>query len=618
MRLKLTSIILLSCLIFPHNLLASENTNCDNRFLTLVNPVRGRVLWKDQSLKPLEDQYKAVLKHDFAATWLLQYDAVVDQGLVDEIKVFNSKQEVGVFLEISEKLANEARVVYPYNTAWVEPQAVFLSGYTQSERRRLVDALFNNFKKQFGYFPQSVGAWWVDSYSLEYMMERYDIKAAMIVADQKTTDNYGVWGQWWGYPYYPSKANILTPPDSLDNKLDVVIIQWAQRDPSQAFGEGPEHSNYSLQANDYKDRGLSTAYFKHLTQDYLSCQNPLGQITVGLETGIESVEQIDEYRNQLQFLKNTSFLKARTMSKFAREFSRVYPDYPQAVTISSGDSHWILTPKGRVNEKLNDHITYNPKKSFADFFTPDKQKFLDRRLTGYSDQKFKGWMPFYLVVIILFGFLAFFKNLWNVWIVATIFSFASYGPILRSYYKYGWQVFYGPTLQDLSTIQVVIILMTFLAIGLIYVWSSSKKDFRNLLSLSILLTFGIDPLLKLLRYSFISGKHYFGIAQDPLRFIGVTFAMPFDIQLISVDLPSYQTAALLRLNFSRIWDNIYFSLFAYPFMHLISAFGLAWILYKLPGKIRKGVVVVMAVFLFLHLVQIFNSDPLSVLPIQDV
>src|SRR3989338_9058269 len=269
----------------------AQEIQCDNRHLTLVSSVRSRDLWIDKTADPLKNQYELIRKHNFSSTWLLQYDVLLDKELLYEIRKFNDNQEKGVFLEISQNFVEQSRVIYPHAVPWFSPHAVFLSGYSQSERRNLIDRLFKKFKEEFGFYPKSVGAWWIDTFSLNYMKEKYNIKTAMIVADQKTTDNYGIWGPWWGIPYYPSKANILTPASNLKNKHDVVVIQWAQRDPVLAYGEGAKYSNYSLQANDYIRQGKKTDYFQQLIKTYLDCQNPLGQITVGLETGIESVSR---------------------------------------------------------------------------------------------------------------------------------------------------------------------------------------------------------------------------------------------------------------------------------------------------------------------------------------
>ena len=169
--------------VFGGSIFASD-FNCDNRYVTLINPIRGRNLWIDKSITPLQDQYQEINKYNFSASWLLQYDALTDDELIGFINNnFGDNQELGVFLEISPDLARAGRVIYPHGVAWYDPQAVFLSGYFPKDREKMIDVLFVKFEEKFGYFPKSVGAWWVDSYSLEYMKEKYDIQSVLIVAD---------------------------------------------------------------------------------------------------------------------------------------------------------------------------------------------------------------------------------------------------------------------------------------------------------------------------------------------------------------------------------------------------------------------------------------------------
>ena len=104
MTRKKAAIFFLAIFLFfgQTKILAQEKIDCNNSFLTLVNPVRGRNLWFDQSLKPLEDQYRAITNHNFSATWLLQYDALTDKEATGFVKDnFSDNQEIGLFLEVS-------------------------------------------------------------------------------------------------------------------------------------------------------------------------------------------------------------------------------------------------------------------------------------------------------------------------------------------------------------------------------------------------------------------------------------------------------------------------------------------------------------------------------------
>jgi len=603
----LTTILL--ALLFSSPVKVTGSSSCENRYLTLVNPVRGRGFWSDRSLKPLRDQYELVRKYDFPATWLFQYDALTDKELVGEVKKFDSGQERGVFLEVSKSLAEGARVVYPYGVSWSNPGAIFLSGYSPSERRTIIDFLFKTFKKNFGYYPRSAGAWWIDSYSLDYMKKKYGLKAVLIVADQKTTDNYGVWGQWWGVPYYPSKANILTPAGSYENKEDVVVIQWAQRHPTLAYGDGPKYSNYSLQANDYLERGKNTLFFEDLVSKYLDCNNVIGQITVGLETGIESSAFIREYANQLKALSEIPNLQALGMSQFADRFKQIYPDYPKLAVLKDNDSEWIFTPNFRENKKLGNFVRYNPNLSFPDYFIADRSSFLYRRLPGEDSRNPVGnWAPIYLLATAAFGALAVRKKMFNVWIVATLFTFGAFGLVLKSKAQYGWFVYYGSVVPNLTLTQVLVVVFS-----LLLFWAVFRKKHTLLLWL-IPLSFGLDKVVSSLRYTFISGEHYFGIGVDALKFVGIKLAKDFSLSFVNLDFPSEQAGAILRFNFNKIWDRSFYSLLLYPLAHIAIAVFLYLFLRRLKPKLRKIILMGVIILFILQMLAIINADPRVVIP----
>ena len=105
--------LILSLVFLNTQVLAGENEESCDRYVTLVNPVRGRSLWIDSSLKPIDSQYEATLKNNLKATWLVQYDVLEDEELKNRLKEFNDGQEIGVFLEVSELQSNKSKVIYP-------------------------------------------------------------------------------------------------------------------------------------------------------------------------------------------------------------------------------------------------------------------------------------------------------------------------------------------------------------------------------------------------------------------------------------------------------------------------------------------------------------------------
>jgi len=607
---KIYLILFLLFVFLPSGVHADESLGCDNRNLTIINPVRGRELWGIKSLEPIKNQYEAVKERNLAATWLLQFDAINDEELSSFIKSMDQDQELGLFLEVSEDLATNAGVIYPHATPWDDPKAIFLSGYSQSDRKRLINTLFSRFKDEFGFYPSSVGAWWIDSYSLNYMKEKYDIRAALIVADQQTTDDYGVWGQWWGVPYYPSKTNILVPAQDLKGKQKIVVLQWAQRDLSLAYGEGPRYSNYSLQANDYLERGRDIEYFKRLVGTYLDCAIPIGQITVGLETGMEASTYLNEYAKQLEYLKNIEGLKAVTMKEFAENFSAVYPEYPVEVELNDESATWLLSTKRRENVKLGDNQEYKSGASFPDYFIADKSDFLDRRLPSLNSlNSTEVWHPWFLLIIVALGFFAFKKKLMYLWVPGVAFAVAAFGLLLKSKIRFGWKVYYGPVFENLELAQILVVLLSF---ALVWIFYKIIKKKRSIWILPLI--FGLTPVLEAFRYALFEGEHYFGVMVDALKFIGVKFSKLSDLQIIVRDLPSVYASSFLRIGDNDIWGRGLFPIIIY----IMGNFALAYLVYRWIGRVsdkkKRIIMFILVVLFFFHLLTIISADPVFVLP----
>ncbi len=362
---KILALFLFTFLLLPKTVNAATN----NAFVTIVNPVRGNEFWSLKDQQPttnIQQSYSIIKQNQLQATWLLRFDALTDQAILKEVRGMDVGQEIGIFLEITPQLAQRAQVTYNAGPTWHAAGSVFLTGYSQEDRRKLIDALVAQYRQVFSKNPAAVGAWWIDGYSLSYLKEKYNIQAAMVVADQYTTDNYQIWGQYWSTPYYPSKANALMPAENDDRKLDVPTIQWATRDPFNAYGNGVFDSTYSVQANDYIPyHSLGIDYFEKLLGVYLHpALGKLGQVTVGLENDFSWQKFGGEYTKQLQLLANLAKrreLSIVTMSSFATAFrEQIGPqNTPQYVIAKNplggaGNVVWYMSPYYRVGWFYND------------------------------------------------------------------------------------------------------------------------------------------------------------------------------------------------------------------------------------------------------------------------
>jgi len=355
---------------------AGKTRAAEDKFVTIINPVRGGDFWSlaGQGFDDFVDFQKKVHREEsVAATWLLRPDYLFDAS-----NDFSGSpgDEIGLFLEVTPTWAEKAGVEYQSTKGWNLAQNVFLSGYNPKERILLLETAFAQFNEIFGRFPQTVGAWHIDPFSADFVSRQYGVVAILVCADQFSTDGYRIWGGWWGVPFFPSSKNLLVPASSKKDKLPVVILWWAARDPLNGYGSGMEESTYSVQANDYLVfHDLDTEYFSQLADFYLEpLKGDFGQLTMGLENDYRLDKFGDEYRRQVKVLnqKGARFL---TAASFARWYQARFPQLSPSHEIGGNDllgtsreSRWIMTTDYRIglirddagDWKIRDKRLYRP------------------------------------------------------------------------------------------------------------------------------------------------------------------------------------------------------------------------------------------------------------------
>lgn len=321
-----------------------------DQFVTLVNPVRVSTYNAD-AVASLRAQYQQVTQRRLPATWLLTYDVIDHPQLAQIVKQMDDKQELGIFLEVSEQLAKDAQVSY-HSGSWHFANVVFLAGYTQAEREKMIDTLFSKFQLTFGYMPKSVGSWWSDSYSLGYMQQKYGVIANLGVADQFYTDGYQVWGQYWSTPFLPRKNHAGLPAKGDQDSLGVVTIQWAPRHPRFGY----QSSLYSTQ--DYLvvgERKLDTSFFKSLLDTYGQAgANSFGQVTVGLESDLAPDAYTGEYSAQLEAVVKSG-LQPVTMTQFANWYLKQFGSTTPGSQIEADGVRWYQSPVYRIGLDKDNH-----------------------------------------------------------------------------------------------------------------------------------------------------------------------------------------------------------------------------------------------------------------------
>ena len=215
------------------------------KIVNIINFVRQcepRIDWitEDVLYKTVEEQLLIMKQYDLKGTFLLQYDALIDPRYQSLLKNLPGDQfEIGAWWEIPQPLVEKSgykwRGRYPWD--W-HADVGFATGYSTEEREKLIDTYMSDFKEIFGYYPKSVGSWFIDAHSLKYMYDNYGIVASCNCKDQVGTDGYTLWGGYWSQAYYPSVYNAYMPAQNTENQIPVPIFRMLGSDPIHQYDNG--------------------------------------------------------------------------------------------------------------------------------------------------------------------------------------------------------------------------------------------------------------------------------------------------------------------------------------------------------------------------------------------
>ena len=185
-------------------------------------------------------QIDLVNHYRLPATFALQYDALVDPGYPRLLRErLDPRCEIAAWWEIVQPLVEKAGLAWRGRFPWDWHAHVgFSTGYTPTERERLVDVYMQEFKAIFGGYPLTVGSWFIDTHSLAYMADRYGIVASCNCKEQIGTDGYTLWGGYWNQGYYPSRRNVYLPAQDAAAQIPVPVFRMLGSDPIYQYDDG--------------------------------------------------------------------------------------------------------------------------------------------------------------------------------------------------------------------------------------------------------------------------------------------------------------------------------------------------------------------------------------------
>ena len=207
-------------------------------FIRLLEP-REEEITEDVLYQTVVSQVELMNKYQVGGTFLLQYDALLDSRYQQLLKSLpDSSFEIGGWWEIPQPLCENAGLKWRGRYPWDWHANVgFSVGYTPEERKKLVDVYMKDFKQIYGCYPKSVGSWFIDAYTLNYMEEKYGIVASCNCRDQIGTDGYTLWGGYWNQAYYPSKKNAYMPAQNEENQISVPVFRMLGSDHVPQYDE---------------------------------------------------------------------------------------------------------------------------------------------------------------------------------------------------------------------------------------------------------------------------------------------------------------------------------------------------------------------------------------------
>ncbi len=300
----------------------------------------------DHGIATVKGEMQEIVRRDLPATWLLQYDALTMGPYVKFLKEhMPGNHEVGLWFEVNRKHCQDAGVRFkgeipePTNTLDTDnwdhhAQAMMPCGYTQKERVRLIDTMMKNFSHVWDRFPSSVAGWYIDSYSLKYLWENYQISASANCRDQWGTDGYSLWGAPYHGFYFPSTTNAISVGCEADHQIHVPVFRMLGNDPVNA-------RNADLLSNGQPVQTLEPAYVggggnPQWVREYFDMildekTRPFGYLQIGQENGFQWEPMRAAYCFQLDELlrrRNAGQVIIETLGQTGRYVQEKYPETP--------------------------------------------------------------------------------------------------------------------------------------------------------------------------------------------------------------------------------------------------------------------------------------------------
>lgn len=205
------------------------------RVVNIMNFIRAEEPREPMDLiAPVRGQMELIKHYKFSATWLLQYDAMVEGPFVTFLKAeMEVDHETGIWFEMNRRICDDAGIAWRGNPSWewdYHVPVAYAIGYKPDERRRLVDTAMKTHKDVFGRDAKSVASWNLDAVTVAHLADEYGVDALGNCRDQLATDGFTIWGSPIA-AYYATRENAWSPALEPKNQINTPIFRLLGQDP---------------------------------------------------------------------------------------------------------------------------------------------------------------------------------------------------------------------------------------------------------------------------------------------------------------------------------------------------------------------------------------------------
>jgi hypothetical protein len=333
-------------------------------------------------MQPVREQMALIKAHKFPATWLLQYDALVEGPYVEFLRAeMPPSHETGIWFEMNRKICDDAGIAWRGNPQWEWDYHVpiaYAIGYSPDERRKLADTAMATFRRIFGRDAKTVASWNMDAISAEHLSDHYGIDAFGNCRDQLATDGFTIWGAPIA-AYYPNRINAWSPALDEKNQISTPMFRLLGQDPVYYYDN---HFKYPDTMEPVWPSGQSEIFVDRFFEMMVHAPTQtIAYAQLGQENSFGWPMMSKAFPMQMDKLakvQSAGDVMVETMGETGRRFKRSFPSTPAQAQVMLQDSFGNDHPPQRTVWYQSKYLRANLHFRGEQFYLRDLHVYNDR------------------------------------------------------------------------------------------------------------------------------------------------------------------------------------------------------------------------------------------------